>query len=166
MGFGQEAEEFVLLQELSKVLPHGKFQKLGLSADGLASMLNDFSTTVSSATNLAAHQSTPFKGRKIDGGASSTLYDATKFDKGVLNTHEWDIYLISQSTSSSVREIHCKIRGLNNLMGKRRFMCRGKAWVSAPYEQGANGIAVSNVPFGTGSEREAFQCSEILIPLA
>eukprot|EP00045_Choanoeca_perplexa_P018428 m.291441 g.291441 ORF g.291441 m.291441 type:complete len:683 (+) comp17816_c0_seq6:1669-3717(+) len=135
VAFGPADEDYALLKAMGNKLPKGGFQKLGLEAHKLGLAFTSLTSTLTTMrTELGPGvKLTPNKMKQKQAAAEST------------DDIDWDIYLLHDRTL------------------RRKYTYSRTHWrfENAPFESGANGVAMQTSYFAAGAERLAFACKEV-----
>ncbi|KAG2448501.1 hypothetical protein HYH02_006392 [Chlamydomonas schloesseri] len=158
VAFGPAAEDFAVLQAMSKVLPRGSFQKLGLSANCLRTA---FTSLTSSLTTLRTEA-----GGGGGGGPGLTLRtdlrakgQRQEYEEHQLLTHgiKFDIYVGKNCLFK--RQYDRRIREMVSVPFLDTFRVRALR-LDFPHLQW--GVAHARRAFSEGAERVVFQCTEVV----
>eukprot|EP00047_Mylnosiga_fluctuans_P004940 m.237432 g.237432 ORF g.237432 m.237432 type:complete len:488 (-) comp13135_c0_seq1:190-1653(-) len=138
VGFGPAHEDFLVLDEMSKVLPKSTFQKLGLSARLLTSAFSSLTSTLTTMRTVGGsdHGLTRREARPRE--SAESLHERPMVIRA---RDDWAIYVDDY------------------LSYKRVF--RDRAYVDSPLAPRATGVAIMQYPFAGGAEREAYRCYEV-----
>ncbi|KAG2448498.1 hypothetical protein HYH02_006389 [Chlamydomonas schloesseri] len=158
VAFGPAAEDFAVLQAMSKVLPRGSFQKLGLSANCLRTA---FTSLTSSLTTLRTEA-----GGGGGGGPGLTLRTDLRA-KGQRQDYEehqlltngvsFDIYVASKFLSKSQYD-----RRAHELVPAAFLDTTRVRILREQFPQVQWGVAHARRAFSEGAERVVFQCTEVV----